>query len=252
MTETSEHFVLVQLSDPHAGATWIDDDPAARLAAAVESAPEADAILVTGDLADHAADDEYEQVLELLAPFTAPVYVMPGNHDKRDTMRRHFDLPGADDEPILYSVELGPVRLVVLDSTGPGADAGELDAARLEWLDATLAENRVTPTLLAMHHPPIVTGTPVWDGIGLPHADRAALQEVVAAHPQVRRIVAGHLHREMCAELGGCCVLVAPSTYVQARFDLSATEIALSDEPRGFIVHTIMDGELVSYTLAVP
>jgi 3',5'-cyclic AMP phosphodiesterase CpdA len=248
-------MVLVQLSDPHIGATWAEGDPAARLAAAVDSAlavvPRPHAVLVSGDLADHAADDEYREVADLLAPLAAPVYVVPGNHDDRAALRRHFDLPGAEGEPVLYAADLGPLRLVVLDSTRPGDDAGELDEDRLSWLAATLAAAPGTPTLIAMHHPPLVTGMPVWDSIGLPDADRAALTEIVAAHPQVRRIVGGHLHRTIFTELGGRSVVAVPSTYVQAQLDFHATEIELSGDPPGFAVHTIEDGALVSHVQPV-
>jgi 3',5'-cyclic-AMP phosphodiesterase len=248
-------MVLVQLSDPHIGATWAEGDAAARLAAAVDSVrsvvPKPDAVLVSGDLADHAVDDEYRQVADLLAPLAAPVYVVPGNHDDRAALRRHFALAGAEREPVLYTADLGPLRLVVLDSTRPGEDRGELDAVRLFWLEATLGAAPDTPTLIAMHHPPLVTGMPVWDSIGLPDADRMALGEIVAAHPQVRRIVGGHLHRTISAELGGRSVLAAPSTYVQARLDFHATEIELSSDPPGFVVHTVQDGALVSHVQPV-
>jgi 3',5'-cyclic-AMP phosphodiesterase len=54
-----------------------------RLAAAVESVralrPPPDAVLVTGDIADHASDEEYDQVRELLTPLQAPLYALPGN-----------------------------------------------------------------------------------------------------------------------------------------------------------------------------
>lgn len=53
----------------------------AGLSAAVESVrrlPDApDAVLISGDLAEHAADDEYEIVGALLAQLGAPVYVLP-------------------------------------------------------------------------------------------------------------------------------------------------------------------------------
>jgi Icc protein len=157
-------------------------------------------VLVSGDLADNAADTEYEQVRELLAPLRAPIYVLPGNHDDRCALHRHFGVPGVDGEPVQYAVDLGPLRLVVLDTTRPGEDPGALDAERLGWLDAELATTPEVPTLLAMHHPPLSTGVRAWDELGLPVADRWALGEVVERHPQVRRIVAGHVHRTMTAE----------------------------------------------------
>jgi Icc protein len=244
-------FLLAQLSDPHIGAEWVEGDPAARLRAAVESVrtirPQPDALLVSGDLSENGADAEYEQVGELLAPLRAPLYVLPGNHDDRAALRRHFGLPGSDGEPVQYAVDVGPMRLVVLDTTRPGEDAGTLDSARLGWLDAALAATPDTPTLLAMHHPPLSTGVPAWDGLGLPVADRRALGEVVDRHPQVRRLVAGHVHRTITGEVGGRAVLTVPSTYVQTRLDFCLEEIELVAEPAGFAVHALVDGELISH-----
>jgi 3',5'-cyclic-AMP phosphodiesterase len=214
--------------------------------------PKPDAVLVSGDLADHAADAEYEQLRELLAPLEAPLYVLPGNHDDRLALRRHFGVPGAGDEPVQYATGVGPLWLVVLDSTRVGEDAGELDANRLAWLEATLAAAPDAPTLLALHHPPLLTGIPAFDAIGLAAADRHALGRVVEGHPQVRRIVGGHVHRAISAELAGRSVLAAPSSYVQARLDFGAEEIELSaDDPPGFAVHAWLEGELVSHVQPV-
>jgi len=248
-------FLLLQLSDPHIGATWGDGDPEAGLARTVESVrrlpDRPDAVLMSGDLADNAADGEYEFVREMLARLDAPVYVLPGNHDDRDTLRRHFDLPGPMGTPVQYAVELGPLRLVVLDSTRPGEDRGELDGQRLAWLDAELAAAPDRMTLIAMHHPPLATGIEAWDELGLPVADRGALCEVVGRHPQVRRLVAGHVHRTIAAELAGRAVLAIPSTYVQARLNFNSGAIELVAEPPGFAVHALLDGELASHVQPV-
>jgi Icc protein len=247
----NDPFLLVQLSDPHIGATWGDADPVAGLRATVESVrrlPDPpDAVLISGDLADNAADSEYELVRELAAQVGAPVYVLAGNHDDRRALRRHFDLPGDLGAPVQYAVDLGPLRLVVLDSTRPGQDPGELDAERIEWLDAELAAVPDQLTLLALHHPPVSTGIPAWDEFGLPAADRGVLADLVRRHPQVRRIVAGHVHRAMAAELVGRPVLTVPSTYVQARLSFTSEEIEFVPEPPGFAVHVLRDGELASH-----
>jgi 3',5'-cyclic-AMP phosphodiesterase len=160
-------------------------------------------------------------------------------------------VPGADADPVQYSADLGPLRLVVLDTTRPGEDPGVLDPERLRWLDAELATAPEQPTLLAMHHPPLVTGVPAWDHIGLPSADRRALGEVVERHPQVRRLVAGHVHRTISGELAGRAVLSVPSTYVQARLNFGSQEIELAADPAGFAVHAVLDGELISHVQPV-
>ena len=247
----SDPFLLAQLSDPHIGAEWADGDPVAGLAAAVESVRsmgrQPDAVLVSGDLADNATDAEYEQVRGLLTPLQAPLYVLPGNHDDRRALRRHFGMTGADDDPVQYAVDLGPLRLVVLDTTRPGEDPGELDAERLGWLDAELAAAPDAATLIAMHHPPLVTGVPAMDEFGLPAAHRRALGEVVHRHRQVRRIVGGHVHRTITAELAGRPVLTVPSTYVQARLNFGSEEVEWTAEPAGFALHAVLDGELISH-----
>jgi 3',5'-cyclic AMP phosphodiesterase CpdA len=249
-------FVLVQLSDPHLGAAWAGDgDTYALLAETVECVrarvPAPDAVLVSGDLADHATDAEYTRFRELLEPLGAPLYVLPGNHDDRAALRRHFALGGAPDDPIQADVDLGAVRLVVVDSTRPGEDAGELDAHRLAALDATLEASPDRPTLIAMHHPPLATGFPAWDRMLFTASDLRALGVVVAAHPQVRLIVAGHVHRALAGTLAGRPVRAAPSTYVQAELG-PGPKVALTRERPGYVLHAVADGEIVSSVHAVP
>jgi len=246
----SRPFLLAQLSDPHIGADWAGGDPTAGLASAVETLVtmpvRPDALLVSGDLSEHATDAEYKQVGELLAPLGVPLYVLAGNHDDRATLRRHFGLPGTADEPVQYSADLGPIRLVVVDTTIPLEVPGALDAERLGWLDAELAAAPAMPTLVAMHHPAHTTGIPAWDEFGLARADQTAFVEVVARHPQVRRVVAGHFHRTVSAEVGGRPALIVPSTYAQLRLSFdSAAEFV--HEPPGFALHAVVDGELVSH-----
>jgi Icc-related predicted phosphoesterase len=104
---------------------------------------------------------------------------------------------------------------------------------------------------LALHHPPVSTLIAVWDEIGLPVADRRALAEVVERHTQVRRIVAGHVHRTMTRDLAGRAVLAVPSTYVQGRLSFNSDEIEKALEPAGFAVHALLDGELTSHVQPV-
>jgi 3',5'-cyclic-AMP phosphodiesterase len=213
--------------------------------------PAPDAVLVTGDLTEHSDDAEYDQVRELLASLDAPLFVLPGNHDDPAALRRHFAVPGVDGGPVQYAADLGGLRLVVVDTTRPGENPGALTEDRLSWLDAALAAEPGTPTVLAMHHPPLFTGIPPLDAIGLPAEDRRALGAVMERHPHVCRIVAGHMHRTIAGELGGCAVLAGPSTYMQARLDLQSQELELVPDPAAFALHVLRDGELISHVQTV-
>ncbi|HSC03561.1 MAG TPA: phosphodiesterase, partial [Solirubrobacteraceae bacterium] len=234
---SSRPTVVVQLSDPHIGARWAEGDPVAGLATAVASIrrlrPAPDALVLTGDLADNLADSEYAQVLASVEGIDAPCYALPGNHDDRDGLRRHFGVPGDSGTPVQYAVELGALRLLMLDSTRPGADSGEFGAARLAWLEDALSADPRTPTLLAMHHPPLVTHVPGLDALALAAGDRAALADVVRGHPNVMLIIAGHVHRAISGELAGRRVLSAPSTYIGFELDITAEQIDDVPTPPG-------------------
>jgi 3',5'-cyclic AMP phosphodiesterase CpdA len=244
-------FLIAQVSDPHIGGDWGGPDPVAGLVTvldAVRALPDRpDVLLVTGDLVNNGTDEEYALVQELLAEVPAPVHVLPGNHDRREGLRARFGLPGDAAAPVQYAADLGPVRLVALDTTIPGRAAGELDSERLDWLDAELARAPDQPTLVAMHHPPVLTGMEPWDAIGLDTAGRAGLEEIIARHRQVQRLVAGHVHQPLISTLAGRAVLSIPSTYIQAQVDFDAPEIGFGAGPSGFAVHAVVAGAITSY-----
>jgi Icc protein len=245
-------FILAQLSDFHLGADPEEEgvDPAPRAALVVEAVGRlptpVDAVVVTGDLTEHGAPAEYRLARELLAGFEVPVHLLPGNHDDRGALREAFGLAGEPRAPIDYAVDLGPLDLVVVDSTIPGEDPGAFEPEQLRRLDAALAANAGKPTVVAMHHPPLATAIVDWDRVNLPAAERGALAEVIAAHPHVRAVVAGHLHRVAASSLAGRPVISGPSTYVQAHPDFRAETVELDGSPPGFALHALLDGELSS------
>jgi 3',5'-cyclic-AMP phosphodiesterase len=216
--------IIAQLSDPHIRVGPDDQGSAAALAQAVDAvlalAPLPTAVIVTGDLAEHAAPSEYERFAELTAPLPMPVHVLPGNHDD-------LDWPGP------HTVECDGTRVVLCDTHIPGRDDGRLD---LDWLAGELSTG--APTIVAMHHPPLLTGIGGLDAIGLPEHERAALGELLARSPHVVRVTAGHVHRSAFATLGGCPVTTCASTNWQAKLEIGSPGFTTVREPPAFLVHT--------------
>ena len=244
-------FAIAQPSDCHLGASWGDSQVAA-LDAAISTVSELldgppAAVLVTGDIAHTGADVEYEQARTLIERLNAPIFVLPGNHDDRARLRRCFQMPDTGRADLSYGADLGGVRLVALDTQDPGHDGGRLDSERRQWLAAIVAEDTETPTLVAMHHPPLLTGVPAMDKIGMPDEDRQAFAEIVGRHPNVHLIAAGYVHRLISATIGGAALIAIPSTTLQIALDLVDATLRLVSEPPCVAIHLLVDGRLVSH-----
>ncbi len=233
-------------------------DTAAALRACVEQlqalTPRPDALLVTGDLVDQGREGEYRHLRELLRPLPLPTLVIPGNHDDRAALREAFPERASAAEGTVffqYAFEAFPLRIIALDTLVPGHEGGELCNERLVWLDKTLAAAPEKPTLLMMHHPPFRTGIVAMDRYGL--AGAAGLREVVARHPQVERIVCGHLHRAIEARLGRVPVSVCPSPAHQISLDLlPGMRARYVMEPPGFLLHAWQDdASLVTHLVPI-
>jgi Icc protein len=248
----SRPFLLAQLTDPHIGADWGGPvGPRAALRAAIDalrtSPDRPDAVVVTGDLANRGKRKQYAAVREQLHRLGVPSVVLPGNHDDRAKMREAFELPGQRDDPIRSVTDLGPLRLVALDTTIPGRDGGALPETELAWLDQALGDQPQRPTIVAMHHPPVLTGVPAWDATAIGPVELRVLDRVLARHPQVLALIAGHLHRTLISSFAGRPAVVVPSTYMQVELDWSCTDFVLVPEPPAFGLHALRDGELVSH-----
>lgn len=212
-------------------------------------------VLVTGDLIDNGSEPEYRRLQGLLAALDLPVYLALGNHDGREAFRAAYRDLGYWDplSPFLqYAVELGALRLLVLDTHVPGEPSGALCGQRLDWLAERLAEDRDTPTVVAMHHPPVAVGMPLMDPSRLQDgAER--FRELIAGAPNVERILAGHLHRPVTARYAGTVLDVMPGAAHQVSYDPEGgSPLCLVFEPAMLQLHRLVAGAgLVSHKLYV-
>jgi Icc protein len=246
LTAGSNTF-LVQLTDLHirepGRLAYGRLDTAPYLERAVQSVlrlrQPPDAVVITGDLADFGRAAEYAHLARLLAPLAMPVYLMPGNHDDREQLRQAFpDHAYLGREGFVqYSVRVGALRLLALDTCVPGASHGALCEERLAWLEAQLEASRGEPVVIAMHHPPFETLIGHMDQNGL-RQGADALEALVARHANVERVICGHLHRAIDVRFGGSIASTSPAPAHQVCLDLSPdapSQWVL--EPPAFRVH---------------
>ncbi len=244
--------LIAQISDLHikspGSLAYGRVDTAAALqrcvAALNEFAPQPDLVVISGDLADTPTAEEYEYLKRLLAPLKLPFVAIPGNHDSRELMRAAFPLvPYASASgPLNQRIEVQGLDLVLLDSSVHGKPHGELDAATLQWLEATLLSSPERPALLFLHHPPFKAGIWHMDHQNLRNADE--LGDIVRRHPRVQRIATGHAHRATLAMFAGVATTICPAPNHAVDLDLAELrEPSFKVEPPAFHLHAWFPGE---------
>lgn len=235
--------MIVQISDLHVMAGPEGEPAAAALrevVAAIGALPlRPPCVLVSGDLVHDGGRDDYALVKEILEPLGDTVVAIPGNHDTPELVREFFGDPG--------EVEVAGVRLLLCDSTLPGSDAGTIDT---DALRARLAGDD-RPTVVAMHHPPLVTGIPAIDELTLAREDRDALATLLEESSQVKVVVCGHVHRITFETLGGCGVFTGPATFEQIEPGPEPGTLSFVARGRAFAIHTYVAGAFVSQIQAV-
>jgi 3',5'-cyclic AMP phosphodiesterase CpdA len=262
---TAPDFVLAQITDMHLcipgelayGRINTDAAMKACIASLKALNRKPDAIIATGDLVDLGQRSDYVYLRELLDTLSVPLYLMPGNHDDRDAMVDVFSdhdylqqMRRTGSQFLQYAVDLGPFRLVALDTLVPRRSSGALCQERLDWLHARLSEDS-KPTIVAMHHPPFDTGIEHMDRIGLDGGP--ALEAVLARHPHVERVICGHLHRTIIKRMAGTVVSVAPSPAHQIALELRPKgPPTYVMEPPGYQLHIwSTSGGLVTHNVAL-
>ncbi|MEE4543361.1 metallophosphoesterase [Streptomyces sp. V4-01] len=194
-----------------------------------------DLVVLTGDLADDGSHAACRRLADALAPLSAPVVAVPGNHDRAGVVRAVF---AAD------SATVGGWDVVGVDTSRPEQIHGTVDVAAVaERLDS--GDGR--PTLLALHHPPVGPSAHRWFQLEGAEGLLAAL----AQRPQVRAIISGHLHDpfEMRAHTG-LPVLGCPSTLVAFRHTGAEVVVGGGDVTGARLLELAEDGTVSSEVLA--
>jgi len=201
--------------------------------------PVFDAVIFTGDLVDGGSTADYALMKDILAPLHMPIFVVPGNHDKRDSMRAAFQdtVPFGSGAYLNYEAQVDNLRILALDTLVDGKVHGGLDQLQLDWLAGKLATQHSGPTIIAMHHPPFPSGITKLDEMGLQDGQEA-LARLVAAYDAQLLILAGHIHRPFQAIWQGAFCQVGGGPSFQHALDLRphAAEPGSISEPYAYFV----------------
>lgn len=218
---------------------------------ALAEVPDAERIVICGDLAHHGRPAQYERLRAALADCPLPVHLMIGNHDRRAAFCTAFpDAPVTPQGHVQQVIDSGDYRLILLDTLDEGAEVehrGRLCDARLAWLRQALEGAHARRVIVFAHHPPMDVGFDAMDRIGL--ANKAELLALLREYPQVCQIISGHLHRTVSGGAGGIPTALFKSSCHQSPIlhpgmgaDISIDEPGafglLYLTPAGVIVHS--------------
>jgi 3',5'-cyclic AMP phosphodiesterase CpdA len=150
------------------------------------------AVVVKGDLTAWGTVAEYERFLEFYGKaFGSKLHHVRGNHDA------YYGGTFAADAP--FVIDIPGARLVVLDTTIPGSETGQVTAESLEWLDgiaATAIDDGVPLLVFGHHHvwSPL-SRTRAANYFGINPDDSEALIDLAARRPAFAGYFSGHTHR---------------------------------------------------------
>ncbi|MEU4698950.1 metallophosphoesterase [Nonomuraea dietziae] len=222
--------VYAHISDTHIGGSDQSVERTRLVMRHLLSFPgQLDAILVTGDIADHALVEEYETARDLLRS-PIPLIICPGNHDRVPEFEKIIG-------PANQVLRLDGATIALADSSIPGRDDGRLSDETIAWLDEMLSERPEVPAFVGMHHPAVPLGVPYVDEIRLQEPERLAA--LLDRHPQVVAVFVGHAHTAVATTFAGRPLIVAPgvvSTLVTPT-ESGATVIVDYDLPPAFALH---------------
>lgn len=244
---------LIHMSDLHLvkpGERLWGLNPFTRLEVALHDIarnhPDAELLVITGDLADQGEIEAYEGLRELLGRFPIRTVLLLGGHDNRENFYTVFPDAPRDPSGFAHFAEITHQGLFIfLDTVGEFAGPGILCEARQAWLAALLAEYRDVPVYLFAHHAPFDLGVPMIDQTRLANADHLA---ALLRHNAVHHLFFGHGHRaSVCTWQGILCSGVPGIGYQFPLVEGSVTS-AYSVEPPMYAVVRLEDyGTLINY-----
>lgn len=179
-----------------------------------------DMLVLSGDITDHGDLESFAKAAELLGECPFPVHAMMGNHDSREGLLHAFPDTQGEGGFLHRAFMADGLLVVLLDTYEADRHGGAFCEARAAWLRGVLAANVGVPTVIFMHHPPVVSGIQWMD----PQPDEPWIINFAAAlagfEAQVQAIHCGHLHRPIVAKFHGIPLAVTPSVAPLVSMDL--------------------------------
>jgi 3',5'-cyclic AMP phosphodiesterase CpdA len=247
-------MIVAQISDTHIALDTPDADQRisdfVRTIADINALdPAPDLIVHTGDIVHNGRRDEYAESAAILAKARAPVYVLPGNKDRRDNLYETFSAHkylNPEAPYIDYTVGSYPICLIGIDTLSEGNNKGDFGPERIERLKELVDAASNKPIAIFMHHPPFEVSVGP-DPLNFVTAETMIeLRKALQGSARIAGIFCGHVHRLTSGHVGKIPVTVATSIATTLRKGTYPSE--MDGRPVYYIHRFDTDGNFVTET----
>ncbi|MCK9608953.1 MAG: 3',5'-cyclic-AMP phosphodiesterase [Methylomonas sp.] len=245
---------VLQLTDlhvtPHSGELMLGIDTEAyfqqTLKHAVDRHGPFDLILLTGDLAQDPCADTYQRIYRHLSRYDTRCLCLPGNHDDFSLMQTQLNTGKISCDKQLV---LGNWSILMLNSQRINSHIGVLDDDELDFLEQTLQSHINLPTLIAVHHHCIRSGSPWMDTMQIQNS--AAFLALIQKYSQVKAVTCGHVHQAFSKQEAQIALFATPASCFQ--FTPHSSEFSIDETPPGYRIFQLYDdGQLQSEIFRLP
>jgi len=201
---------------------------------AIKSRLQIDLILVTGDLTQIPNATSYQRIFNELRTTHIPTICLPGNHDDWELMNEALN---TENISCIKQTNLGSWQIICLNSQKPGSACGRLAESELQFLEKTLCNNKKKPTLVAVHHNCLPTGSTWLDTMTIENSK--AFLAILKKHSQIKLLIHGHTHQNQEFKFEHLKILSTPSTCFQ--FKPASHEFAIDNTDPGYRLLDLSD-----------
>lgn len=208
---------VLQITDSHLGRSAGESllgintaDTLNDILAQASSNPRYDLVLSTGDISNDGTSGSYDRFVQAVKRYFPgiPLAWLEGNHDDPASMRAMLS-----EQPLTDYLEIGPWRLILLNSRIPFEEGGELAQRELDRMEALLESAPDAPTMIFLHHQPIPVGSAWIDQYVVKNA--RSFFSITDRFSNIRAISWGHVHQEFHMQRNGVDLIATPSTCLQ-------------------------------------
>ncbi|MFT8318630.1 MAG: metallophosphoesterase [Sporolactobacillus sp.] len=202
--------------------------------------------VISGDLIHEGTADDYRELKKLIEEkedlLGVPGFVCLGNHDDRPAFWQGYKNQTEDPRrEYYYSVMLGDLRLIVLDSKSEGREEGELSDQQLNWLGEQLNHPAPMGTIIVLHHP--LQSAPL-------HFMRYSILQNTAQliplleNKGVLAVLSGHIHFYASYPVAG--ILNSVVSAVSYGIDCTDKRVHKFMDDSGYQIVSIKDGQVMT------